>query len=99
MVETIDDKKLADTVNRSWHHIWGDEEKLKVMVQVNTSGEESKSRNIILKVTFSEYCKSLKFCVGLFCEFRGQTISAKLNTTRTFWPCIVTMQQTENPRN
>lgn len=42
MVETIDSVKLADKLNSSWQKLrasnsWG----LKVMVQINTSGEES----------------------------------------------------------
>jgi uncharacterized pyridoxal phosphate-containing UPF0001 family protein len=40
MVETIDSVKLADAVNSSWMKLQK-MEKLKIMVQVNTSGEES----------------------------------------------------------
>ena len=40
MVETIDSVKLADAVNSSWMKL-EKMEKLKIMVQVNTSGEES----------------------------------------------------------
>ncbi|KAJ3168406.1 hypothetical protein HDU87_001170 [Geranomyces variabilis] len=39
-VETIDSSKKADTMNRCWP---GDREPLRVFVQVNTSGESSKS--------------------------------------------------------
>lgn len=41
MLETIDSVKLADKVNSSWQKK-GSTERLKVMVQINTSGEESK---------------------------------------------------------
>lgn len=41
MLETVDSVKLADKVNSSWQKK-GSPERLKVMVQVNTSGEESK---------------------------------------------------------
>ncbi|NXU06763.1 PLPHP protein, partial [Buphagus erythrorhynchus] len=41
MLETVDSVKLADRVNSSWQKK-GSSQKLKVMVQVNTSGEESK---------------------------------------------------------
>ena len=45
MVETIHSKKLANEVNKHWEKI-GHGHKLKVMVQVNTSAEESKSQSI-----------------------------------------------------
>ena len=41
MVETIDSAKLADAVNTSWSKA-NPTDKLKIMIQVNTSGEESK---------------------------------------------------------
>ncbi|KAH0623186.1 hypothetical protein JD844_031231 [Phrynosoma platyrhinos] len=41
MLETVDSLKLADRVNASWQKK-GSLEKLKIMVQVNTSGEDSK---------------------------------------------------------
>uniref|UniRef100_A0A8D2NSM9 Pyridoxal phosphate homeostasis protein n=1 Tax=Zosterops lateralis melanops TaxID=1220523 RepID=A0A8D2NSM9_ZOSLA len=41
MLETVDSVKLADRVNSSWQKK-GSPQKLKVMVQVNTSGEDSK---------------------------------------------------------
>ncbi|XP_040826201.1 pyridoxal phosphate homeostasis protein isoform X4 [Ochotona curzoniae] len=40
MLETVDSMKLADKVNTSWQKK-GCPERLKVMVQINTSGEES----------------------------------------------------------
>lgn len=40
MVETIDSAKLADAVNSSWERL-EKKTKLKIMVQINTSGEES----------------------------------------------------------
>lgn len=41
MVETVDSVKLADALNSSWIKLQK-LQKLKVLVQVNTSGEESK---------------------------------------------------------
>lgn len=41
MLETVDSVKLADRVNSSWQKK-GSSQRLKVMVQVNTSGEDSK---------------------------------------------------------
>lgn len=41
MLETVDSVKLADRVNNSWQKK-GFARRLKVMVQVNTSGEDSK---------------------------------------------------------
>lgn len=41
MLETIDSEKLANTVNTAWEKINGNnKEPLKVLVQVNSSGEE-----------------------------------------------------------
>ncbi|XP_061544023.1 pyridoxal phosphate homeostasis protein isoform X3 [Phycodurus eques] len=43
LVETVDSAKLADKVNTSWLRIRGvSTKRLKVMVQINTSGEQSK---------------------------------------------------------
>lgn len=43
MVETVDSAKLADKVNSSWQRIRGaNSQRLKIMVQINTSGEDSK---------------------------------------------------------
>ncbi|KAF5894091.1 proline synthase co-transcribed bacterial protein-like, partial [Clarias magur] len=43
MVETIDSVKLADKVNSSWQKLRSSNTRgLKVMIQINTSGEESK---------------------------------------------------------
>lgn len=41
MVETIDSEKLAQTLNTSWVK-QKKPERLKVMIQINTSKEESK---------------------------------------------------------
>lgn len=42
LVETVDSPKLADKVNSSWQRIRGSSaQRLKVMVQINTSGEQS----------------------------------------------------------
>lgn len=43
LVETVDSMKLADKVNNSWQRLRGaSAQRLKVMVQINTSGEQSK---------------------------------------------------------
>ncbi|XP_075951466.1 pyridoxal phosphate homeostasis protein isoform X3 [Anarhichas minor] len=43
LVETVDSAKLADKVNSSWQRVrGGGAQRLKVMVQLNTSGEQSK---------------------------------------------------------
>ncbi|XP_068196781.1 pyridoxal phosphate homeostasis protein [Antennarius striatus] len=43
LVETVDSAKLADKVNSSWQRIRGaSTQRLKVMLQINTSGEQSK---------------------------------------------------------
>lgn len=42
IVETVDSEKLADNLNKQWPKYRKEEEKLKVMVQVNTSAEEGK---------------------------------------------------------
>lgn len=42
LLETVDSVKLADRVNGSWQRMRGaSPHRLKVMVQVNTSGEQS----------------------------------------------------------
>ncbi|CAH0401597.1 unnamed protein product [Chilo suppressalis] len=43
MVETVDSEKLADNLNKQWLKLRKEEEKLKVMVQINTSAEEAKN--------------------------------------------------------
>lgn len=45
MVETVDSEKLADNLNKQWLKYRNEEGKLKIMVQINTSGEEG---NLIL---------------------------------------------------
>ncbi|XP_072004907.1 pyridoxal phosphate homeostasis protein [Engystomops pustulosus] len=68
ILETIDSVKLADKVNASWQKK-GSAEKLKVMVQVNTSSEESKhglspSDTVELVKHIQEKCPGLEF-IGL----------------------------------
>ncbi|XP_045506782.1 pyridoxal phosphate homeostasis protein [Colias croceus] len=43
MVETVDSAKLADNLNKQWEKFRKTDDKLKVMVQVNTSAEEAKN--------------------------------------------------------
>ncbi|KAF6084715.1 pyridoxal phosphate binding protein [Phyllostomus discolor] len=68
MLETLDSAKLADKVNSSWQKK-GSPERLKVMVQVNTSGEESKhglppSETVAVVEHINAKCPGLEF-VGL----------------------------------
>ncbi|XP_069341362.1 pyridoxal phosphate homeostasis protein isoform X2 [Eulemur rufifrons] len=68
MLETVDSMKLADKVNSSWQKK-GSPERLKVMVQINTSGEESKhglppSETTAVVEHINAKCPSLEF-VGL----------------------------------
>ncbi|CAG5014199.1 unnamed protein product [Parnassius apollo] len=56
MVETVDSEKLADNLNKQWQKHRKDEEKLKVMVQINTSGEEAKNG-----IEPSETCKLVEY--------------------------------------
>uniref|UniRef100_A0A8C0JMQ8 Pyridoxal phosphate homeostasis protein n=1 Tax=Canis lupus dingo TaxID=286419 RepID=A0A8C0JMQ8_CANLU len=68
MLETVDSVKLADKVNSSWQKK-GSPERLKVMVQVNTSGEQSKhgllpSETVSMVEHINAKCPSLEF-VGL----------------------------------
>ncbi|XP_062366544.1 pyridoxal phosphate homeostasis protein isoform X1 [Cinclus cinclus] len=51
MLETVDSVKLADRVNSSWQKK-GSSQKLKVMVQVNTSGEDSEWLSVIRPCAF-----------------------------------------------
>ncbi|XP_055151938.1 pyridoxal phosphate homeostasis protein isoform X5 [Symphalangus syndactylus] len=68
MLETVDSVKLADKVNSSWQKK-GSPERLKVMIQINTSGEESKhglppSETIAIVEHINAKCPNLEF-VGL----------------------------------
>ncbi|XP_060106934.1 pyridoxal phosphate homeostasis protein [Heteronotia binoei] len=68
MLETVDSVKLADRVNSSWQKK-GSSEKLKIMVQVNTSGEDSKhglppGETVTTVAHIIQKCPSLEF-VGL----------------------------------
>lgn len=47
MIETVHSVKLAQTVNSSWERL-GHTNKLNVMLQVNTSGEDSEYRCSVL---------------------------------------------------
>lgn len=48
LVETVDSMKLADKVNSSWQRIRGSStQRLKVMVQINTSGEQSQCHCVV----------------------------------------------------
>lgn len=40
MIETVDSQKLADSLNKKWQEIRKSDDKLHVMIQINTSGEE-----------------------------------------------------------
>lgn len=43
MVETVDNEKLATALDTAWKNKCGSKEKLRVLVQVNTSKEQNKS--------------------------------------------------------
>ncbi|CAH2269162.1 jg1696 [Pararge aegeria aegeria] len=43
IVETVDSERLADNLNKQWVKIRKSDEKLNIMVQVNTSAEEAKN--------------------------------------------------------
>ncbi|PSS10383.1 Proline synthase co-transcribed bacterial protein [Actinidia chinensis var. chinensis] len=65
MVETVDDEKIANHLNRAVENIG--RKPLKVLVQVNTSGEESKfgidpSGCVELVKHVSTACPNLEFC-------------------------------------
>ncbi|CAG9794830.1 unnamed protein product [Diatraea saccharalis] len=69
MVETVDSEKLADNLNKHWLKFRKDEERLKIMVQVNTSAEEAKngiepSQSTKLVEHILKSCLNLEF-VGL----------------------------------
>ncbi|KAJ8944220.1 hypothetical protein NQ318_014582 [Aromia moschata] len=56
IVETVDSKKLATNLNKNWPKFGPPDSKLKVMIQVNTSGEEEKDG-----VPPSEVCDVTKY--------------------------------------
>lgn len=43
LIETVDSQKLATHLNKSWPNFRPSDSKLKIMVQVNTSGEQEKN--------------------------------------------------------
>ncbi|CAH2001789.1 unnamed protein product [Acanthoscelides obtectus] len=56
LIETVDSQKLANLLNKSWPKFGTPESKLKIMIQVNTSGEEEKNG-----IAPSEVCNVAKF--------------------------------------
>uniref|UniRef100_A0A8C4X2E7 Pyridoxal phosphate homeostasis protein n=1 Tax=Erpetoichthys calabaricus TaxID=27687 RepID=A0A8C4X2E7_ERPCA len=70
MVETVDSVKLADRVNSSWQKQRLSAQRLKVMVQINTSGEDSKqtwlgpSEAVSMVQHIVSQCPALEF-IGL----------------------------------
>ena len=61
MVETLDSVKTADTLNRHWALRDRGHDPLRVLVQINTSNEESKSTDRISLTLHVRYC----FCLIL----------------------------------
>ncbi|CAG9569543.1 unnamed protein product [Danaus chrysippus] len=66
MVETVHSEKLADNLNKQWPKYMKSDEKLKVMVQVNTSGEDVKngvepSQAVTLVEHVIKNCENLDF--------------------------------------
>lgn len=43
LIETVDSQKLATTLNNHWPKFGPPNSKLKIMIQINTSGEEGKN--------------------------------------------------------
>ncbi|XP_056278238.1 pyridoxal phosphate homeostasis protein isoform X1 [Pseudoliparis swirei] len=65
LLETVDSAKLADQVNRSWRRVRGaGAPRLKVMVQLNTSGEQSK-RGLAPEETLATVEHILSRCAAL----------------------------------
>jgi len=63
-LETIDSEKLARAVDKAWLAAYGKERKLRVMVQVNSSGEETK--NGVEPTETAELCRVIAAeCQGL----------------------------------
>nr|CAH7720323.1 unnamed protein product [Callosobruchus chinensis] len=56
LVETVDSQKLAANLNKSWPKFGTPESKLKIMIQVNTSGEGEKNG-----IAPSEVCDVAKY--------------------------------------
>ncbi|KAF7663925.1 hypothetical protein LDENG_00194580 [Lucifuga dentata] len=67
LVETVDSVKLADKVNSSWQRLRGaSTQRLKIMVQINTSGEQSKhglppEETVITVKHILSHCSALQF--------------------------------------
>lgn len=66
MIETLDEEKLAITLNKSWSKFRDESERLKIMIQVNTSGENEKngvepSGVVDLTKFVLENCPNLEF--------------------------------------
>lgn len=63
-VETVDSEKLARTMDKAWLAAYGPDRKLRVMVQVNSSGEETK--NGVDPADVAELCRVIAAeCKGL----------------------------------
>mmetsp|Transcript_38121 Transcript_38121/g.75601 ORF Transcript_38121/g.75601 Transcript_38121/m.75601 type:complete len:245 (-) Transcript_38121:78-812(-) len=63
-LETIDSEKLARAVDKAWLSAYGKQKKLRVMVQVNSSGEETK--NGVEPKETAELCRIIAAeCEGL----------------------------------
>ncbi|KAB0794970.1 hypothetical protein PPYR_11809 [Photinus pyralis] len=65
MIETVHTKKLATALNQKWPEFRKDDGKLRVMLQVNTSGEDAKngvepSEIVDLTRHVSDNCKNLE---------------------------------------
>lgn len=68
MIQTVHSQKLADNLNKQWIKFRKNEERLFVMVQVNTSGEEAKS-GIEPRNAFKLVEHVIKNCPNI--EFKG----------------------------
>ncbi|XP_066149795.1 pyridoxal phosphate homeostasis protein [Euwallacea fornicatus] len=66
IIETVHSRKLASQLNKNWPNFGPSDSKLKIMVQVNTSGEKEKSGISVSEVTeITDYvlkeCHNLRF--------------------------------------
>lgn len=49
MIETVDSQKLVDVLNKKWESLNKAEDKLNVMIQINTSEEDGKTHYLFIK--------------------------------------------------
>lgn len=85
MVETIDSIKLAEKVNSSWQKLRSaNTQRLKIMVQINTSGEESRCLTVYLLLTLYEIkgMSPFKGALYLECALYNELKSSQLDASQ-----------------